>query len=102
MLSRRRTVESEWWEVTFVKRVMIKMLIIRWLMYKIGEQKFYAWKNYKNFVKLQRNSFKTMDLPMGYLKYVVLNKSFPVAILSGSFFFLVLSDMSRFLVFWCT
>ena len=52
--------------------------------------------------KVTRNSCKKMDLPMGYLKYVVLNKSFPVAILSGSFFFLVLSDMSRFLVFWCT
>ena len=58
MLSRRRIVDTEWWEVTFVERVMIKMLIIRWLMYKIGEQKLYAWKSYKNFVKLQRSNCK--------------------------------------------
>ena len=35
LLSRRRTVESEWWEGTFVKRVMIRMVIgviIGWLM----------------------------------------------------------------------
>ena len=65
MLSRRRTVESEWWEVTFVKRVMITMLIG---VIGSGKQKLDAWKSYKNFVKLQRNSFKKMDCLMGYLK----------------------------------
>ena len=65
MLSRRRTVESERWEVTFVKRVMIRMLIG---VIESGKQKLYAWKSYKNFVKLQRSSCKKMDLPMGYLK----------------------------------
>ena len=65
MLSRRRTVESEWWEVTFVKRVMIRMLIG---VIESGKQKLYAWKRNKNFVKLQRSSCKKKDFRTGYLK----------------------------------